>query len=291
MKRLSPGSQEGTGAAHIARVQGEVASQLSRTSVQLVAQRVERGAAPEAELLRAKAWQAQAQLTEDGLQAELRSQLQSLASLWGDTQADFSAASGNLYQLPAVKNFDELYQRISQSTIMQLSRSTARIREAELQLAQSRSSADIQWSLAATHFADSSDTALTASISLPLSATSRNRGALQSARAELASTDNHRRITELQLYTRLYQAWQQQKQSTRKARQMSNQVIPALQQALEATRKAYERGRYSYSEWVSARQELLNARQTRINAAGEALLNQALIEQLTGMPLTAQEKR
>ena len=62
-------------------------------------------------------------------------------------------------------------------------------------------------------------------------------------------------------------------------------MLPDLTEALSQTREAYERGRYSYVEWTAAQRELLAARRTLVDAATTALLNQALIEQLTAQPL------
>ncbi|MEB3733755.1 TolC family protein [Halopseudomonas pachastrellae] len=69
--------------------------------------------------------------------------------------------------------------------------------------------------------------------------------------------------------------------------QIREGVVPDLTEALELTRDAYERGRYTYVEWISAQQELLSARQALVDAAATALLNQALLEQLTAQPLAA----
>ena len=67
--------------------------------------------------------------------------------------------------------------------------------------------------------------------------------------------------------------------------QIRVEVLPALDKALVQTRDAYQRGRYSYIDWIAAQKELLDARFALIDAASTALLNQALIEQLTAEPL------
>ena len=68
---------------------------------------------------------------------------------------------------------------------------------------------------------------------------------------------------------------------------MNKQMIPDLTEALGLTREGYERGRYSYLEWNAAQADLLSARLSLIETASSILLNQALIEQLTGQPLEA----
>ena len=68
---------------------------------------------------------------------------------------------------------------------------------------------------------------------------------------------------------------------------MNKQMIPDLTEALGLTREGYERVRYSYLEWNAAQADLLSARLSLIETASSILLNQALIEQLTGQPLEA----
>ena len=64
-----------------------------------------------------------------------------------------------------------------------------------------------------------------------------------------------------------------------------NEMLPDLSEALTQTREAYESGRYSYVEWMAAQRELLAAQRALVDTAATALLNQALIEQLTAQPL------
>lgn len=259
---------------------------LARTSATLVERRVSRGAAPLAEQLRANAALVQAQMQEQYLATELSSQLHSLAALLGQPRADFSAVSGDLFDLPDGQNFAQLNQQLADSATLNTLRVEERLRDAELQLIRARSAADIQWGIGLTQFSATSDTAFSASISIPLFSSSRSLGEVQSAQAQQAATAAQQQNTLISLQSRLYQAWQQRQQDIASVQGMTEKVIPALQQALDETRNAYQLGRYSYSEWISARQELMNARLIRINAASNALLNQALIEQLTGLPLT-----
>ena len=90
----------------------------------------------------------------------------------------------------------------------------------------------------------------------------------------------------LQLHSLLFDAYHTRQQNIAAVEQLRDAVLPDLTQALELTQKAYERGRYSYVEWTAAQRELLSAREALVEAAATALLNQALIEQLTAQPMT-----
>lgn len=262
------------------------ATQLAEQSYQLTRKRVQRGAAPEAERLRAQAAVKRAGMLQAALLAELKSRKFALASLWKAELADFDTVSGDLFQLESPAAFDVLYKRVVASPVITVYASEERLRDAEVSLARSQSTSNVQWSLGVRRFEDSGDSAFTAGFSVPLFSGRRNRGELQSALAEREMVRYRRESALLALRSRLFEAWQTYQQSAAAAKQMRNEVIPSLQQALGQTRQAYERGRYSYVDWVSAQRELLDARLAAIDAASTALLNQALIEQLTAESLT-----
>ena len=122
---------------------------------------------------------------------------------------------------------------------------------------------------------------------MPLFSGRRNRGEVQAALAARNEIQYRREDTLLRLRAQLFDAWQRRQQAVAAVQQIREGVVPDLTEALELTRDAYERGRYTYVEWISAQQELLSARQALVDAAATALLNQALLEQLTAQPLAA----
>src|SRR5690606_37796834 len=85
---------------------------MTEQALMLVTQRVQRGAAPKAEQLRAKVAFKQAQLQHGLLQTELDSSKLALVSLWGAEQADFNQVSGDLFQLAQSPSFQTLYQQV-----------------------------------------------------------------------------------------------------------------------------------------------------------------------------------
>jgi cobalt-zinc-cadmium efflux system outer membrane protein len=262
---------------------------LAETTLEIVAGRADRGAAPGSEVLRARAALTRNRIEQARLQTELESRKMALASLWGATTPDFQTLEGDLFQFGAADSFEALYQRVSDSPAIQVYASEERLRDAEVQLARSRSEGDIRWQLGIRRLEAIDDTALTASISMPLFSGRRNRGEVQAALAARNEVRYRREDSLLRLRARLFDAWQQRQQAVAAVAQIDAGMLPELTEALAQIRSAYERGRYSYVEWISAQRELLAAQQTLVDAAATALLNQALIEQLTAQPLaTAQ---
>lgn len=264
----------------------EQTRRMARQHLQLVQNRVEQGAAPDAERLRAEVYLTQATLQEQAMNGELASRQFALATLWRAEEVDFAHVSGDLFRLAEAPSFAMLYARVQQSPALDLYIYEERLRAADLALARSQSTANIAWTLGARHFADTQDSALLAGISLLLGTRARNRSEIERAIAAQDTVAAARDATLLNLRARLFEAWQTHQHSAAAAHQLRTSVLPTLKLALAQTRQAYERGRYGYAEWMAAERDYLDARLAAIDAATTALLNQALIEQLTAEPLT-----
>ncbi len=258
---------------------------MAQEVVRSVARRSEAGAAPEAELFRARAQFAQAKLVVSKMQNRLRASRLALSVLWGDVHPDFVRVAGNLHNLGGVGDFDSLLQRAVQNPAIEVFASEERLREAEYQLAKSQSGSNIDWSLGVRQFQDTDDTALVALFSVPLYSGKQNSAALQSARAARDEVSTRRESAILNLRTRLFDAYQQRKLGIETANSLQVDIIPVLSQALKQTQLAYENGRYGYQEWAAAQQELMSAEYALIAAAASALQSGATIEQLTSEPL------
>lgn len=260
---------------------------LAGATHEIIAQRATRGATPEAEVLRARAALTQSQIEQSRLQAEFVNRKMALASLWGDTNPDFKLLEGDLFQFGSSDGFEALYQRVNDSPAIQVYASEQRIREAEIQLARSQSESDIRWEVGIRRFEEQDDTAFIAGFSVPLFAGRRNSGEVRAAQAARNEVGYRRQDTLLRLHSRLFEAYHLRQQSIEAVERIRSQMLPDLSEALTQTRDAYESGRYSYVEWTAAQRELLAAQMALVDAATTALLNQALIEQLTAQPLAS----
>ncbi len=260
---------------------------LAKETTASVKRRVDAGAAPEAELLRARAEYARTEITVNKEQSQQHSSRVSLSLLWGEAEPNFVRVSGNLMELGATGDFEDLYARALMNPSIEAFASEERLLDAELRLARTQSKSDIGWSIGAKQFQETDDTALVASFSVPLFSGRRSRGVSASALAERDAVFYRRKSAELTLRAQLFDAYQQHKQAITAAKTLQNSVIPLMKEALSETQKAYESGRYSYQEWVAARQELIAAQYLLIETANTALRYRSEIEQLTAEPLLA----
>lgn len=262
------------------------AVELNEATLNTVTGRAQQGAAPDAEVLRAKAALAQSRIAHSALQTEYEKRKMALASMWGETRVDFQQLRGDLFRFEPSEQFDVLYQLASESPLIRAYASERRMRDAEIQLARSQSESDIRWQVGARRFEETGDTAFVGGVSMPLFAGRRNRGEVQAATAARDEVQYRQQSALLQLHSLLFEAYHTRQQNIAAVEQLRTTVLPDLTKALDLTRQAYERGRYSYVEWTAAQRELLSAREALVDAAATALLNQALIEQLAAQPMT-----
>ncbi len=264
----------------------EKAQSLAETAFALTSRRVESGATPQAERLRAQADLAKAALQHRALQSELQSSRMALASLWGAERVEFGRLEGELLAFADPGNFEDLFRRVTDSPAIRMFTAEQRVRQAAVDMQLARSRLDIGWSLGVRQFVETDQAAMVAGISVPLFTASRQEGNIKAAMAQRSQVDYQKRASMLDLRATLYSAWQSYRQNSATALELQGEVLPLLEQALTATRQAYERGAYEYLVWADAQQQLIDTQLAIIDKAGEALLNLALIEQLTGVPIT-----
>ena len=258
---------------------------LANETMATVKSRVDAGAAPDAELLRARAGGSQARLTVSQIERELEVAKVVLASFWGQRQPSISPAEGDLFNFGSSIEFETLYQRSVDSPGIQIYASQERLQDSAVKLAKSRSKSDIRWSFGVRRLEGPSDSALVASIEMPLFSGRRNRGDVAAAMAERNEVPIRREQALNELYARLFDGYRTRAQSIEASRTLQDETIPALEQALSTTRRAYESGLYGYLDLIAAQQALLDAKANLIDTASAALQAGVVIEQLTGLSL------
>ena len=258
------------------------AVRLAEDSVQAVTSRVAASRTPAAELARAQARLARAELLEQEYGHELLSAYHRLSAQWGETQPDFSSVSGDLSKLPRLEPFETLLARVEQNTELARFMSQQRIGEAELRLAQARSKPNWHVYTGLRRFEGTDDLAVVGGITVPLPVRNRNQGRIAEARANIARSEASENAARVRIETSLFVLYQELQRNTQLAARLTDDIIPRIERALTDTRRAYELGRYSYFEWSVVQAELLEANNDLLEASIDAHRIIIEIERLTG---------
>lgn len=262
-----------------------LATGLAEQTLETVRQRVIAARAPEVELRRARIALARAEIEQEHSEHELLSSRHRLAAMWGETQPQFGPATADLYRVPELGDFETLVARLEGNPDFLRFASEARLRDAEIRLAETRARADLSLSAGVRRLQGTGDQAFVVGFSMPLVGSSRAHGAIAEARALRAQTDAEREALQVRTYAQLFELYQELAHALTETQRLRDTVLPEMEAALEATEYAFRRGRYGYLEWVDAQRELVSVQRALIQAAANAHLYQTEIERLTGEPL------
>lgn len=264
------------------------ATALARETVQAVTVRVNAARAPDAELRRARITLARAEVEQEHAEHELRTSRRKLAAMWGDGEARFGKVTADLYTMPRPAPFESLLARLDGNPDFLRFATEARLRDAELRVAEARRRADVTFTGGLRHLEDSGDQALVFGFSMPLGGQRQAAPAIAEASALRGLTDARRDAAAVRAKAQLYELYQELRHAITETALLRGTVLPEMTGALDETRYAYERGRYGYLEWVEAQREFIAIRRSLIEAAVNAQIFQAEIERLTGEPVAAQ---
>jgi outer membrane protein, heavy metal efflux system len=237
------------------------------------------------EVRRARIALARAELEEEHAEHELLSSRRKLSAMWGEPEPTFESVAANLYQLPTLGDFEILVGNLEQNPDRLRFLSKARLRDAELRLAETRARSDLTANAGVRRLQESRDHALVFGVSVPLFSGSRAESAIQEAQTRREQTNAEQRAHRINAQTQLFELYQELRHALTEAETLRDKVLPEMEAALSATRHAFERGRYSYLEWVEAQRELISIRRALIDAARNAHLYRTEIERLTAASL------
>lgn len=260
---------------------------LAERTLSAISTRVDAARSPEAERRRAVIALTRARLDAQRAETALKAARNGLAATWGSSAPAFQSARANLFRLQDVGRWDELLNRLQQSPDFLRFASAARLREAELRLAQAEIRPDLRVEAGLRRFEETNDQAFVAGFSLPLPVWNRNQGAIREAeirRGQVRVAERAAWVRAQAILSALYAAVRSAGEAVRTLRE---QALPQAEAALELTQSGYERGRFSYLELAAAQQDLLDVQRDAIAFAADAQHLVVEIERLTNAPLVA----
>jgi cobalt-zinc-cadmium efflux system outer membrane protein len=262
------------------------ATELARETANSTAGRVEAARAPEVELRRARVTLARAEIDQEHAEHELLAARRALAAMWGDRVDAFGRVETDLYTLPVVDSFEALEARIGGSPDYLRFVSEARLRDAEIRLAEARARSDLVVSGGIRHLQATSDQALVFGVSMPLGRAARAEAGRAEGEALRELNEAESEAHAVRINAELFGIYQELRHAIAEAGILRTSVLPEMEAALAATRVAFEQGRYSFLEWVDAQRALIEVERALTEASANTHLFTAEIERLTSEPLS-----
>jgi cobalt-zinc-cadmium efflux system outer membrane protein len=247
--------------------------------------RLRAGASPESVVLGARAALARAQLDRDRSVQRLDAARRHLAILWGEREPRFDVATIDPTVLPPIADAAALAALLELAPELVRFADERRIREARVQLARSDGAADVQWQVGVRRLEASDDTALLASVSIPLGARRRAQPVQRAAEAELASLDIEREGRDLSLQSTLFEAHGRYLAAQLEVERVRDDVLPLLGKAEAAAERAYRGGAASYLEWAQLQSARVAELRQQLDVALDAQRALIEIQRLTSQPM------
>ncbi|HET8697937.1 MAG TPA: TolC family protein [Gammaproteobacteria bacterium] len=264
------------------------AETLASQTLDAITARVNAARSPVAEQSRARIARTRASLEVRQAESELTAARHALAALWGDGEPAFTTAAADLFRFEENEPFQTFFDRLERSPKFLSFASEARLRDAELRLAQAQAHQDVAVELGVRRLEAADDWALVAGFSRPLGVRNRNQGAILEARARRAQTDAERDAALVAARAALFGVYQQMTTARARTDTLRNEAVPQAQTALRETQAGYDAGRFSFLELVTAQQELLELQEAAIGSAASYHRLRAELERLTNEPLSTE---
>jgi cobalt-zinc-cadmium efflux system outer membrane protein len=275
----------------VVAIQAEVAltqraTALAQDTVTVIAERVRAARSPQAEQSRATIALTRARIEQEQAKSALRGARHALAALWGSYAPAFSEANADLFELAPSAPFEMLTERLRRNPDFLRFATQARLRDAELRLAQAQARADVNVSLGLRRFEATDDFGLVAGVSVPIRRFNRNQGAIREAEVRVGQVGAETQAALVAAEATLFGLYEELLSAKARSEALRSEAVIQAQAALAQTRDGYERGRFSYLELAAAQEELLDLERASIEAAAEYHRLQAEIERLTGESIT-----
>jgi len=262
------------------------ATALAQNTLGALTERVNAARSPIAEQSRARIALTRAMIEEQRAGSTLQAARASLAALWGDGEPLFGRASADLFRFEEPRPFEAVVEAAQLTPDFLAFASEARLREAELRLAQARARPNIAVSLGVRRLEDSDDFGFVAGFSRDLAVRDRNQGAIFEARARIAQTNAEQQAALTRVRAILFSLYSEMSAARLLAETLRNEAVPQAQTALSQVQAGYDVGRFSFLELATAQQELLQLRAAAIDAAADYHSLKADLERLTSEPLS-----
>lgn len=264
-------------------------SELAKKVLAVVNERIAAGKTANIEKLRFQALLVEADIRTAQARQELITARQVLAALWDQEIIDFTAAEGDIEQLPVFPEWQELTEKLTKSPLLATQEAVVEKADQNLALEEALRIPDLTVSLGGKNFEETNDNAFVAGVAITLPLFDRNQGALGAAQVRQVQARATARATQLRLQTALGEIWQKLQATHLEATSLREQLLPAVEQSFEGITYGYQAGKFGYLEVLEAEQALFEAKSRYIEILTRYHKTYAELEQLLGQRLSPSE--
>ncbi|CFX23616.1 putative Cobalt-zinc-cadmium resistance protein CzcC [Candidatus Filomicrobium marinum] len=205
-----------------------------------------------------------------------------LASMWGQSRADFGRVTGRFSDVDQFVSLDTLLSDLERNPeVARWSDEVAR-RNAIVELEVAKSIPDLTLGAGVRRLGESENTAIVASASVPLPIFDRNAGNIAAAESRLLKADYERSTSLEALRRAVLSAYADLTSAAAEVRTLSKDVVPPAREAYRAVQSSFKAGASQLLEVLDARRVLFEAELSLIRAQADFEKAKVRIEGLVG---------
>lgn len=220
-------------------------------------------------------------------QLELEAARRQLAGNWNSDQPRFKSAIGALEIDPAARlDIEPMLALLAEHPQVARFASEIARRQAEVNLARAKAVGDVSVGVGARYFRDNDGHAFLVEFAVPLPIFDRNEGEILEKRFAVARARAQADAARCDARAALIEAHRELSIAHDRASTLGQQVMPNLQSAFDTTQTQFKQGLVKLDDMLDAQRDLLKAQVDRLEALADYHRAAAVIEGLTGRPLT-----
>ena len=285
--------------------------QLAEQVLQTVSVRVNAGRVSPLEAKKAETALSVARVQANRSKRGLDSVRARLAALWGDKEACFERAEGDLDTARGIPALDELVKRTTKNPDLARWRAELEKRQTAISVERAKAVPDLtinagfrmrgmpdsdvrgfgfgsdgrSRSTGSSRSDGNWDNSVVLGFSVPLPLFNRNQGSIKEAEHLMAKAGEERRVTDVQLHATLTESYQNLSAAFTAITSLNENILPAATQTFASINEAYRQGKFGYLDVLDAQRTLFEARQQYLDALASYHESVAGIERTIGESL------
>jgi cobalt-zinc-cadmium efflux system outer membrane protein len=277
----------------IAQTQIALANDLIEVSEQDLAavnRRVDAGATPPIERIRARIALATANMERKNTALALVAARAELAATWGSKVASFSNALGDLREIAPPPELGELDQRLKSNPDIARWKTKLAQRQASLELERALGKIDLTAGGGIRRIEGSGDNAFVVGLAVPIQFKNPNKGIIQAAEIQLHQIDKEHLSVLVSTNAKLASLLAELTAAYHSAYALSNEILPEAREAMTTAEGAYLKGLFSFTDVLAVRKTNFELHGRYIEALARYHSAAANIERLVAGKLSGDEQ-
>ena len=257
--------------------------EVANQALDAAAKRVKAGKSSPVEETKSKIVQSSAKIELSQATSLLNSARKRLSALWGSSNPVYEHAEGNVENIPAIANLNDLSSALENAPAITIAKLEINARDGMTRVERSKATPNITLSAGVVNNQELGgiNQALLG-LSVPIPVFDRNQGNLQEAVSRQYKAQDELVALKAQLEANLAFQYERLNAARQTSESIRSEILPGSQSAFEAATKGFQAGKFNFLDVLDAQRTLFQAKSQYIQSLIDAHQAIAEIERILG---------